>query len=272
MSEEIQTTRPNIQPIDIIEGMKSGIPLFISFSGDSNQNEVVEITRWGQFIVKYGGFKKVGYLATSIKGYFENHGSRCYVLNLGTRPDILENAIKLVEEGLNNLVDNDISLIIFPGEHDSNIHSAVLDFAKTKGIFAILDGPEELVTPVVKENIEPEEGLTTEPNKNLEENEHEYENMPIISGENGIVVYPWIYLHDPVLGNRYIPASGHIAGIMDKLSKETHRPLQTSINGAKWMKTDFSDDEISRYRGRGVSFLRYIGEFKKLPTFIIQEI
>ena len=42
------------------------------------------VTNWSQFQEKFGGYAKGSYLAHSVYGYFNNGGSRCYIVSIGT--------------------------------------------------------------------------------------------------------------------------------------------------------------------------------------------
>jgi hypothetical protein len=253
--------------------MKTDLPVFVGFSPRGPINEAREIKRWGQFIVKFGSFKKCGYLATSVNGFFLNGGKRFITLNLGERPENFEEVKKRVEEGLRALDDYDeIPFIIAPGEDDPSIHEVILDYCKMKGTYAILDGPEELIETsrepeeFVEESEGTEERLETAPEDYTEKagdegtemaEEEKYENMPEIKENNGVVIYPWIYLKDRVMGNFYIPTTGHVAGILCRLYNENDRPKFSEIKGTILLKYKFTSEEIEKYSPRGISFLKY---------------
>lgn len=279
MAEEEQ--KPRLNPIDILDGMKSDAPVFVGFSPRGPINQLTEIKRWGQFIVKFGSFKKCGYLATSVNGYFINDGKRCYVLNLGERPEDLGEVKTRFEEGLAALdALEDIPFIISPGEHEPEIHEAIIAYCKEKGTFALLDGPEELVEKAKEveeggedgEESSGTEGELKEESPEVvgaegEAEEEKYENMPEIKENTGLVIYPWIYLKDRVMGNFYIPPTGHVAGILSRLYNENERPEFSTINGTVLLRYKFTPEEIERYKPRGISFLKYP---TKHPGFMLR--
>lgn len=270
MTEE---QKPKLKLIDILNGMKSDVPAFIGFSGLGPVGVPTEIKRWGQFIVKFGGYRKSGFLATSVNGFFISGGKRCYVLNLGERPEYPEEWNEKYEEGLKTLDGiEEISIIISPGDDRPEIHQTMLNYCEKRGIFALLDGPEEQVK-TVNEVVEPKErdgalDAETEHASGAEESEG-YRNMPIVNGNYGTIIYPWIQLKDRVLGNMYIPPTGHVAGILSKFSKEEDIPQYVKLEGTIWMKQKFSPEEIGMYKVRGINFL----EFRdKRPAIIFEQV
>lgn len=249
-----------LRPADILEAMKSDAPVFVGFSERGPVGEPVEIKRWGQYIVKFGTMRKSGFLATSSRGFFINGGGRFYVLNLGERPVEVEEAAARYSEGLAALdALEDIPFIIAPGEHEPEVHGAILEYCERRGTYAILDGPEELIErqPQQEEGTEGEAAGQPAEEGAVEEEEERYENMPKVSSERGLVVFPWIYLKDRVLGNFYIPPTGHVAGILCRLYGSGERPEYSTIEGTVLLRYKFSPEDIGLYSPRGISFLRY---------------
>lgn len=280
MSEQtaMEMEQPRIRPIDILEQMNSDAPVFLGFSPRGPVREPFEIKRWGQFIVKFGSMKKAGYLATAAKGFFENGGSHFIVLNMGERPEGTDDVVAAYKESL-QLLDEipDIPFVIAPGEHDPLVQDAILDYCQERGIYAVLDGPEELVERV-EEPLD-EEGAESEIPSEIHEAGTEavldevlpkerYENMPRVEGDKGILVFPWLYLRDRVMGNFYIPPSGHVAGILCRLHQDDQRPEFETIKGTILLKYKFSREEIDEYSSRGINFLRYP---TKHPGFMLYE-
>jgi hypothetical protein len=168
---------------------------------------------------------------TSAKGFFLNGGKRFIILNLGERPSEPEEVKSKFREGL-NLLDGleDIPFVISPGEHDPEIHSILIESCEKRGTYAILDGPMELVEKKVAPPEEPGEGAdeapmgpsaaepgaaTPDPSA-IEPEEEKYENLPEVKSDKGLVVFPWIYFKDRVMGDFYIPPTGHVAGILNR--------------------------------------------------------
>src|SRR5712671_3869086 len=63
----------------------------VGFLGESSKgplNEAVLITNWSQFVKTFGDFKDCSeHMAHSVYGFFNNGGSRCFVVNVGATAD-----------------------------------------------------------------------------------------------------------------------------------------------------------------------------------------
>ena len=75
-----------------IEGVSTATAAFIGFAPAGEENTMVLITSWSQYVKTFGvdepgGFKnphlKDAYLSHAVYGYFNNGGSRCYVMRIG---------------------------------------------------------------------------------------------------------------------------------------------------------------------------------------------
>lgn len=83
-----------------IEGVGTAMPVFIGFSekaerirkvGDDFEtedvlNKPVLVTNWTQYLETFGGFLEGAYLPLSVYGFFQNGGSRAYVVSVKTIP------------------------------------------------------------------------------------------------------------------------------------------------------------------------------------------
>src|SRR5438874_13748859 len=74
----------------------------VGFLGESSKgpvNESVLITNWSQFVKTFGDFKDCSeHLAHGVYGFFNNGGSRCFVVNVGA-PEGVHVAPKVTAEG-----------------------------------------------------------------------------------------------------------------------------------------------------------------------------
>ncbi len=243
------------RPVDVLSHMKTPLPVFVGFSARGPVGKPFEIKRWGQFIVTFGSMKKCGYLATAASGFFLNGGERFMVLNMGVRPEGLDDVKGRYKEGLAVLdALGDIAFIIAPGEHEPSIHEILLDYCEKRDCYALLDGPEELIETVKEtpEGSEDEAAVEGE-----EEEQEKYVNMPKVNSSKGLVIYPWIYLKDRVMGDFYIPPTGHIAGILCRLFREGSKPDFSTIQGTILLRYRFTAEETEQYKDRGISSLTY---------------
>src|SRR5687767_310546 len=67
-----------------IEAVGTNTVGFLGESAKGPLNEAVLITNWSQFVKTFGDFKDCSeHLAHAIYGFFNNGGSRCFVVNVG---------------------------------------------------------------------------------------------------------------------------------------------------------------------------------------------
>src|SRR6186997_233395 len=67
-----------------IEAVGTNTVGFLGESAKGPLNETVLITNWSQFVKTYGDFKDCSeHLAHAVYGFFNNGGSRCFVVNVG---------------------------------------------------------------------------------------------------------------------------------------------------------------------------------------------
>src|SRR3990172_6012271 len=83
-----------------IEGVGTAMAVFVGFTEkaqamEQSNGEVVTrdllnqaqlVTNWSQYTERFGGFAEGAYLPHAVYGYFQNGGSRCYVLSVKTIP------------------------------------------------------------------------------------------------------------------------------------------------------------------------------------------
>src|SRR3954471_13162059 len=58
----------------------------VGFLGESMmgpQNQAVLVTNWSQFVKTFGDFTQSTHLAHAVYGFFNNGGSRCFIVNVG---------------------------------------------------------------------------------------------------------------------------------------------------------------------------------------------
>ena len=86
--EEDKGTRP-------IEAVGTAVAAFVGFSSKAEErldggavnpllHKPVAIANWSQYMDKFGGFVEGAYMPYSVFGYFQNGGSRCYVISVKT--------------------------------------------------------------------------------------------------------------------------------------------------------------------------------------------
>lgn len=63
-----------------VEGVSTATAGFVGIASKGRVGEAVLVTNWSQFVKEFGGFINDSYLAYSVRGFFENGGSRAYVV------------------------------------------------------------------------------------------------------------------------------------------------------------------------------------------------
>src|SRR5574339_606368 len=66
-----------------IEAVGTNTVGFLGESALGPVNQAVLITNWSQFVKTYGDFSQSTHLAHAVYGFFNNGGSRCFVVNVG---------------------------------------------------------------------------------------------------------------------------------------------------------------------------------------------
>lgn len=78
MEEVDRGTRP-------IEAVGTAVAALVGWTEKAEElGKPILITNWSQFLQKFGGFVPGAYLPYAVYGYFQNGGSRCYVVSLKT--------------------------------------------------------------------------------------------------------------------------------------------------------------------------------------------
>jgi phage tail sheath protein FI len=153
------------------------------------------ITGWEQFKTTFGDFQESNKtLAHAVYGFFNNGGTRCWVIRVAAVGDITDPA-----DTLSSFAPIDeIAIIAVPGATTSAQHEAILNHCSNRNLqdrVAILDGVQlEASAALTAANIAPVGRSEV--------------------GSYGAIYYPWIKVFDPVTNNTIaVPPSGHMAGI-----------------------------------------------------------
>jgi phage tail sheath protein FI len=252
----------------------------VGFLGESSKgpvNEAVLVTNWSQFVKTFGDFAQCSpYLAHAVYGFFNNGGSRCFVVNVGGGGDEQEltpaaapagdkkddKADKKAAAGAQRgPVDKDalyigrdggpgrrsgikcfeevdeVAIIAAPGQISPAVQDALLTHCETrKDRFAILDSPETITG-----------GIDRLPKPR--------------DSKYGAYYFPWIQVYDPDKGNVYVPPSGHIAGVYSRTDSErgVHKaPANEMIRGALGLKYQVSKGEQDLLNPKGINAIRHM--------------
>ena len=252
-----------------IEAVGTNTVGFLGESAKGPLNESVLITNWSQFVKTFGDFKDCSeHLAHAVYGFFNNGGSRCFVVNVGAPDQAKEVKVTPAGDkkddkapvhaggggrdglfigrdggpgartGLKCLDEVDeIAIIAAPGCISPAVADALLSHCETrKDRFAILDSPETITGGVDK---------LPKPR----------------DSKYGAYYFPWIQVYDPDKGNIFVPPSGHIAGVYSRTDSErgVHKaPANEIIRGALGMKYNVSKGEQDLLNPKGINAIRFM--------------
>jgi phage tail sheath protein FI len=254
-----------------IEAVGTNTVGFLGESAKGPLNETVLITNWSQFVKTFGDFKDCSeHLAHAVYGFFNNGGSRCFVVNVGAPEGAAVSAKPVntdkkdekaaapvttggggrdglfigrdggpgARTGLKCMDEVDeIAIIAAPGQVSPAVQDALLSHCETrKDRFAILDSPETITGGVDK---------LPKPR----------------DSKYGAYYFPWIQVYDPDKGNIFVPPSGHIAGVYSRTDSErgVHKaPANEIVRGALGMKYNVSKGEQDLLNPKGINAIRYM--------------
>jgi hypothetical protein len=254
-----------------IEAVGTNTVGFLGESARGPVNEAVLCTNWSQFVKTFGDFGQCSqHLAHGVYGFFNNGGSRCFVVNVGAPDGATEAAPaaaaagkegekkepakpaggKVDRDGLYIGKDNgpgqrtglkcfdeidEIALVAAPGVTSAAVHDAILSHCETrKDRFAILDSPETINGGV---------------DRLARPRDSKY----------GAYYFPWIQVYDPEKGNIYVPPSGHVAGVYSRTDSErgVHKaPANEIVRGALGLRYNISKGEQDLLNPKGINCIR----------------
>ncbi len=251
-----------------IEAVGTNTVGFLGESAKGPTNESVLITNWSQFVKTFGDFKDCSeHLAHAVYGFFNNGGSRCFVVNVGA-PAEAHKEVKAEKKddkqaaapapagggrdglyigrdggpgartGLKCFEEVDeIAIVCAPGQTSAAVQDALLSHCETrKDRFAILDSPETISGGVDK---------LPKPR----------------DSKYGAYYFPWIQVYDPDKGNIFVPPSGHIAGVYSRTDSErgVHKaPANEIVRGALGLKYNVSKGEQDLLNPKGINAIRFM--------------
>src|SRR6185369_90150 len=202
------------------------------------------VTSWENFKNRFGDIQTGNrILAHAVYGFFNNGGTRCWVVRLAT---VDAGGVK---DALAHFATIDeIALVAVPGATDLAIQNAITDHCKnTVDRFAILDGHESQ-----GETLQPITDFTAQ---NIQG------NTP--GSDYAALYFPRIQVFDPASTNpdklEYIPPSGHIAGIYARVDTErgVHKaPANEVVRGALGLEYRLSRADQEGLNPAGINLIR----------------
>ena len=221
-----------------------------SFGGFSADALVVDSTK-GQ--LNFDSIVKTvttqNWLAHAVYGFFDNGGTRCWVMRAATLENLRGPEFLSPLEAI-----DEISLVAAPGVLDKAVQGNIIDYCeRLTSCFAILDGP------VLGEN----DNVDTA---------HIVVN--VTNTDYAALYFPWIKVFDPATqamnpggdGEILCPPSGHVAGIYSRVDHERgvfKAPANEVIRGALELDIHVSRSQQDGLNPDGVNCIRFINnDFK----------
>jgi Bacteriophage tail sheath protein len=233
---------------------------------DAMVNQARAINNWSEFVARFmpeeEKDRKSTVLSNAVYGFFENGGSRCFIVNTGKGLDV-DDALAVAA------IEDEIAMVAAPGLTDPATHAALQTHCeRLEDRVAILDTPEEvddigLLTQVETVPVPKKEGRGkgTRAGGGADEGPKPGGLLPMQSDPGFTCVYfPWITVLDPIddtLVN--VPPSGHMAGIWARTdaTRGVHKaPANETVNGALNLTYRLTRDEQGVLNDVGVNCLR----------------
>jgi uncharacterized protein len=245
------------------------------------ENQARAVNNWSEFVARFmpEQNRRSTVLSNAVYGFFENGGSRCFIVNTGGQ-DSIEAALAAAA------IEDEIAIIAAPGRSDPATHALLQAHCENlKDRVAILDTPEEVddIGLLTQAETVPVPhgggggggggggngggggggGASARGRKSrlADEGPKEGGMLPAQSDRGFTSVYfPWITVMDPISNTLInVPPSGHIAGIWARTdaTRGVHKaPANETVNGALNLTYRLTRDEQGILNDVGVNCIR----------------
>ncbi len=264
--EEIST---GAKPIEAV-GTSTAAFVGIAPNADARLQEAFAVNSWSQFTKEFiveGSVSTA--LSHAVFGFFQNSGSRCYVVNVGKDGSLVgdgkrRQGIELLEE-----ID-EIAIVAAPGFTDTASYDALLSHCeKLKDRVAILDAPADVANidqlKTVASVEKPKRGAAAAAESDTGDSSAALKGLrPRTSdGGYGAFYFPNLIVRDPLAPKSepvIVPPSGHIAGIYARTdaTRGVHKaPANETVRGALDLSYRITPAEQGELNTLGVNCLRF---------------
>jgi uncharacterized protein len=241
-----------------IEGVGTSVAAFVGLAPGGPLNSPVGVSRWGQFARVYGDqnrpdngpFMEGAFLAHAVRGFFENGGTRCWVVRVGgsTARDLGGD----VEErnGLISLAAIDeVTMVCMPDAMTlaGTPHEAELSALQAKLIVHCESGANRMAILDCPPRLSPREILDWRT------------SVPGYNSNNAALYYPWLEVADPLTDRpRLVPPSGHVAGVWCRTDAGygVHRAPTEGVLGVAGLGFDVAEADQAELADAGVNSIR----------------
>ncbi len=256
----------------------------VGFLGESMMgpaNQAVLCTNWSQFVKTFGDFTQSTHLAHAVYGFFNNGGSRCFVVNVGapTSLDIspaTDTQAPTATATGEKAPDKDKAAAKPAPKADAGPGREALYIGKDNGPGArtglkCFEEIDEISLVAAPGQVSPavQDALLSHC-ENRKDRFAILDSPETITGgvdklprprdsKYGAYYFPWIQVYDPERGNVFIPPSGHIAGVYARTDNErgVHKaPANEIVRGALGLKYNVSKGEQDILNPKGINCIR----------------
>jgi uncharacterized protein len=255
-------TRP-ISPV----GTGTAAFLGVAPAAGKHIGKPVAISNWSQFVREFVEEDSPSTdLARAVFGFFNNGGSRCYVLNVGKGNPIAGDERRRTGISALETVD-EAKIIAAPGYTDILSYEALISHCeKMKNRFAILDSPVEVDNLDALKKV----GTARATGKD-QEDEEELHGSAVGKAirprqtDCAAFYFPWITARDPLSSGGIVktPPSGHLAGVYARTdaTRGVHKaPANEPIRGALDLCYKVTHEEQGELNSAGVNCIRIFSD------------
>jgi phage tail sheath protein FI len=238
--------------VNEIAGVATSIATFVGRAAKGPMGKAVLCLSYADFVEKFGGAHPQSELADSVRLFFENGGSVCYVVRVSL--NAFRSKASLTDQGLNALEKVDIfNLMVLP--RDSGIteprHRSLLaaagKYCQKRSAFLLIDAPESWKSGVTPDAID--------------------DFCAGMVKNSSAVFYPRIVVNDAGV-SKTTGASGAVAGLIARTDScngiwKFPAGSDAKLRGAKDIERNLTAGEIDRLNKLGINCLR------RLPDMIV---
>jgi len=236
-------------------------------------NEAVAINNWSQFVREFApeGSASTN-LSHAVYGFFQNGGSRCYVVNVGTGA-LTGTGSKRAGLDILEQVD-EIAIVAAPGYTDPVSYDAVINHCENmKDRVGILDAPLDVSAISGLTKVGSAKATSSKSSSTAKsDDDAKTDSGSSAVGSDGLrprqsdggyaaFYFPWIVVRDPLGGDLVnVPPSGHLAGVWARsdASRGVHKaPANESIRGALNLTYNLTRAEQGELNQNGVNCIRF---------------
>jgi len=227
----------------------------------------IAINNWTQFMSQFVGDATEGTpLAHAVYGFFQNGGSRCFVVNHSDAA-ALQGADRTGLRALEAI--DEVSIVAAPGRTDAASYKALLDHCEAMGDrIAILDAPAQVAKLEDLQSV----GRPTSKGRAAKSDDGEAGSdggggggvrPEFAKGGYGAFYFPWLVVSNPFAtdgASVTVPPSGHLAGVYARTDsvRGVHKaPANESIRGALDLSFHVTRNEQGPLNDSGVNVIRF---------------